>query len=193
MANFKIAHSLTKDNEGGYVNDPTDKGGETLNGISRVHFPNLLLWTKLDAIKKGKTPSQINQYVKNDATMQTMIDEFYKSNFWDVLKLDYVNNQDVANELFDTGVNMGVKTAAKMLQEALNLCNRNGLNYPDVAVDGIISANGETIKTLNGKADTKAVYNTLNMLQGERYLNIMRSNKSQEKFWDGWIKRVVLK
>lgn len=194
MAEFNIAYKITAGHEGGYVNDPTDNGGETINGISRKNFPNLLLWKKIDEIKKrvGVNPNAINSEVKNDFSLQTMIREFYKSSFWDVNKLDFVKSQSIANEMYDTGVNMGTGTAAKFLQEALNLCNKNGISYPDVSVDGKIGSNGETMIALNTKANETAILNTFNMLQGEKYLNIMRANKAQEKFWFGWLKRVVV-
>ena len=35
MANFHIGHSVTMGNEGGYANNPADRGGETWMGISR--------------------------------------------------------------------------------------------------------------------------------------------------------------
>jgi len=36
MAKFKISHERTGGFEGGYVNDPDDRGGETAFGIARV-------------------------------------------------------------------------------------------------------------------------------------------------------------
>ena len=40
MANFSDAYALTSAHEGGYVNDPVDRGGETYRGIARRYFPN---------------------------------------------------------------------------------------------------------------------------------------------------------
>jgi lysozyme family protein len=41
----------------------------------------------------------------------------------------------IAEELVDTGVNMGPAIAATMLQRSLNALNGQGKYYPDVVVD----------------------------------------------------------
>jgi lysozyme family protein len=112
--------------------------------------------------------------------------------YLDANKLDYFNSQAIANEMFDTGVNMGTSVAALFLQQALNLCNKNQLSYKDVDEDGQISIGGETLTTLNTKAKEKAILNTLNMLQGRKYLSIMEDKKSQEEFWPSWLSRVII-
>lgn len=192
MADFKAAHALTAQKEGGYANDKDDKGGRTMWGIAYKSNPNWEGWPRLLAIIKrvGENPKLINQEAAKDPVLIEMRDRLYKRNYWDVNKLDQVKSQAIANEMFDTGVNMGVGVAARMLQEALNLCNKNGLTYPDIAIDGKIGP--QTLGTLNGKANEMAILNTLNMLQGERYLQIMRNNKTQEKFWQSWLSRVIL-
>lgn len=192
MANYKIAEAKTALKEGGFANDPDDTGKLTLNGISSKHWPNWEGWPRLNTIMKrvGNNAAKINAEVRKDPVLLEMISTFYKRNFWDVLKLDQIKYQSIADELFDTGVNMGTSVAAKFLQEALNLCNKNGVTYGDIAVDGQIGPN--TLRTLNEKANEIAVLNTINMLQGEKYLDIMRKNKTQEKFWQSWLSRILI-
>lgn len=81
--------------EGGWVNDPTDSGGETNWGISKRAYPNL----------------DIKNLTKEDAKA------IYKRDYWDRNKchllpsgLDYVH--------FDTAINAGGGCAAKILQQA---------------------------------------------------------------------------
>lgn len=191
MANFKAAFILTMGHEGGYANDPDDMGGETYKGISRNNFPKWAGWKIVDdwkSITKGGIDS-LNRVLASDGQLQGLVDSFFKSLFWDVNKLDSISNQSIAAELFDTGVNMGVGTAARFLQEALNLCNKTGKLYPNIVVDGKIGN-----ATLNAvmKAPQQALLNTLNLLQGEKYLNIMRAKESQEKFWQSWLSRVFV-
>ena len=192
MADFKKAHALTSDFEGGYANNPLDNGGETYRGIARKFNPNWKGWASIDAIKRtyGAKASTINAYAKKDAVLQAQVDQLYKSNYWDPLKLDQIKSQSIANALFDISVNMGYKVASRMLQEALNLCNKNQISYPDIAVDGIVG--NITISMLNVRAGEAAVHNTINLLKGEKYIEIMRANKSQEAFWPSWIRRVIL-
>ena len=50
--------------------------------------------------------------------------ELYKEKYWDIIRLDNVDDFELCWELFDISVNMGTHKAAKFLQESLNLLNR---------------------------------------------------------------------
>ena len=89
--------------------------------------------------------------------------------------------------MFDTGVNMGVRVAANFLQEALNLMNRNGQNFPDLKVDGQI---GPITIAAYKKVDDRILLKVLNGLQFERYKLICFKDPTQEKYFNGWMKRV---
>lgn len=186
---FKKAFNKTMGIEGSYANDPQDRGGETYKGIARKRHPNWHGWVIIDQIKKevGVLPSQINKKAKSHSILQNLVLLFYKENFWNVNKLDEVPDK-IAEELFDTGVNMGTSIASFFLQEALNLCNDNQRLYPNITMDGKIGP--ITLSTLKRSNQTR-VLKTLNLLQGERYLQILRNNESQEKFWGGWLNRVI--
>lgn len=188
MANFDKAHKITSKIEGGYVNDPLDKGGETYKGIARKYHPDWLGWELIDSYTANMELKR-GQYISN-IELDDFVDSFYKEKFWDVNRLDDVDDQDIANELFDTGVNMGVGTAAKMLQEALNLLNRNEKDYLDITVDGKVGR--MTIMTTNSLCvrHPKALFKTLNGLQFERYVKICKRKPSQERFFRGWLLRV---
>lgn len=190
MADFEKAYAKTNAHEGGYASDPVDRGGETIDGISRVHHPNWQGWVIVDNVKRqqGNSPSYINKALKHDQIFQRMKRLFYKERYWDVHGLDSVSHQRIAEELYDTGVNMGVEVAGRMLQEALNLCNNAGKLYPDIVVDGRVGA--VTRRTLD-RANADRVFKTMNLLQGERYINILRRNETQERFWGGWMDRVI--
>lgn len=189
MAKFQDAFAVVMVIEGGYANDPDDSGGETYKGISRNNFPAWEGWKIIDAIK-SKKPQQLDYCLKIDATLQAAVLKFYKTNFWDVLGLDYVTNQPIATELFDTGVNMGTGVAAVFLQDALNITNRNGQDYPDLVVDAKIGP--ATIKALNQHPRPADVLKTLNILQGGRYIEICRRDPKKEKFYRSWLSRVSL-
>jgi len=185
MALFEKAFQLTLGHEGGYVHDPTDLGGETYKGIARKANPNWSGWSILDNLKKDK-----KNFPKNldaDSSLQSHVKALYKNKYWDVNKLDSVNNQDCANEAFDTGVNMGVGIAAKFIQEALNLLNRNQQSYTDLKVDGAIG--NITLGILNSHPNPKAILKTMNGLQFMRYVDICKRNPSQERFFNGWLSR----
>ena len=151
--------------EGGYVNNPNDRGGETKYGISKRAYPNVDIKNlTLDKAKK-----------------------IYYNDYWFNIKLDYIDNYNIQLELFDTAVNMGQYKAQTILQESLNLLNRNERNFKDLAVDGVIGKN--TILAYN-KVDKKVLYKVLNGLQFMNYVHIVERDKTQEVFFNGWMLRV---
>lgn len=145
----------------------------------------------MDAVKQ-KTGSFGNQYLA-DEDLQGLILQFYKKNFWDKIHGDEIPDQMVAEELFDTAVNMGVGRAAEFLQKALNVLNRNGKSYNDIPVDRAIGR--MTIAALHICLKTRGaelLYKVLNILQGAYYLEIMDKDPNQERFAGGWLSRVEI-
>lgn len=151
--------------EKGYVNDPLDSGGKTKYGISQKSYPNLDI---------------------RNLDLQTA-KKIYHKDYWLVNGLQNILKYEIALELFDTGVNMGVGIAARFFQEALNLMNRNQLNFPDLIIDGAIGA--KTIAAYK-TVDDRILLKVLNGLQFERYKKICLADPSQERFFNGWMKRV---
>lgn len=184
---FKQAYDIVMKHEGGYVNDKTDRGGETYKGVARKFHGT---WTGWKIIDDMKTKSGFPKSLDSNTTLQSYVRSFYKEKFWDSNKIGYINNSSIQLELFDTGVNMGTSRAAKFFQEALNLCNRNQQDYPDIKVDGDIGRG--TLSAYN-RSRPASVFKTMNLLQGELYMNIIRRSPSQEKFFNGWLNRVDIR
>ncbi len=190
MAIFYEAYEITLKHEGGYVNDPDDVGGETYKGVARAYYPSWPGWAIID---NAKSHPNFPDNLANDSELNRMIKEFYKANYWDRFWGDQIMSQSVTNELFDTAVNMGVSRAIKFLQTALNLLNRNQINYPDIIEDGAFGNN--TMNALNSylymdKEDY--LLKIMNILQGMHYINYMKRSPAQEKFARGWLKRVEI-
>lgn len=189
MANFITAYNKTLHFEGGYSgNDPDDRGGETYAGISRKFHSEWEGWKVID-IHKNLPEFPSNVY--GHPLLTSMVHTFYKKEYWDVNKLDYVMSQNIANEVFDTGVNMGIRTAAKFLQYSLNVLNKKGKLWKNITVDGLIG-NG-TLKALNSCLDYRGdeyLYKVMNILQGNLYIKIMLNREDQEKYAYGWLNRV---
>jgi len=188
MAEFKEAYAITSAHEGGYVNDPVDRGGETYRGIARVHHPEWSGWKRVDAARrKAGFPRSLN----TDRTLQNNVKAFYKQAYWDRFRGDEISDQAVANELYDTGVNMGVRRAVRFLQSSLNLLNRNQRDYEDLIVDGLFGRKSldALAKLLRKDRGSDALVKMMNIQQGARYVEIMASDSSQERFARGWIKR----
>jgi len=195
MADFDIAYGETEIREGGYVNDPVDKGGETHRGVSRVHNPDWDGWPIIDKIKADH-PTDFKEHINVNAELEKRAKELYRKRYWAPIHGDKFTDQHIANKVFDTGVNLGVGTSVKYLQESLNLLNRNQTNYPDTAVDGRLG--DSTLKTMatflkleNGQPDY--LLKVLNLMQANRYIEIMRKDPTQERFARGWLNRVDLR
>jgi lysozyme family protein len=174
MANFKLAHDITQGLEGGKSNHKADRGGYTYRGISRRNWPNWRGWSYVD--QGLEVPDEL-------------VDEFYKANFWDRISLGSINNQKIANELYDTGVNASPKMAVTFLQKALNLLNQEGGLYPDISVDGILGT--KTLHLTNEHPYPDALLKLLNGLQLAYYIAICEKDPTQEVFLRGWLKRVI--
>jgi lysozyme family protein len=161
-------------NEGGYANHPNDKGGETYKGIARKYHSDWEGWELIDQYKKNKNGFPENAY--QDSELDKMVREFYKEKFWDKMDLDLIVNENTVLQLFDMGVNAGIKTAVKLAQKA---CDAG------LIVDGIIGVK------------TAFEINHWGHLFADRYIEqriiyyneIVRRNPSQSVFLNGWCKR----
>lgn len=187
MADFKKSYAVTREFEGEYGILAHDSGGETYKGIARNYFPDWEGWPIIDSYKKH---TDFPASMRDDQSLQNAVLDLYKKKFWDKLRLDDVNNQAIATELFDTAVNAGVGTSATFLQRAINVSNRNGKNYADIQVDGQVGPT--TIDRLNNHKDQALILKLLNILQGAKYVAICENNPTQENFLYGWMKRVAI-
>lgn len=158
--------------EGGYVNDSRDSGGETKWGITlataRAHGYNVRTLTTEQAF------------------------DIYERSYWHKLNLDGVASLSpaVAEELFDSGVNLGTARAAEWLQRSLNVLNNNGSHWRDVAVDGDLGENTlSAIDAFFRKRGSRAegvLLNMLNGLQSTFYLELAERRPKDEAFQYGW-------
>ena len=191
MAKFELAHKIVMQHEGGYANNPKDRGGETYKGVSRKNFPLWAGWSIVDRVKMmNPKPGSIDNLLQSQTDLQNMVLSFYKTNFWDALNLDAINDQAIAVEMYDTGVNMGTGVAALFLQRSLNVSNKNGNDYPDLPLTGNVGP--KTAQYMNEHKRPAEVLKVLNCLQGARYISIMEANPDQEIFFRSWFCRVVL-
>lgn len=165
--------------EGGYVDHPADRGGPTRFGI-----------TEQVARAWGYAGDM------RDLPRETA-EAIYLERYWTGPGFNQVaaRTDAIAEELLDTGVNMGPMVASKFLQRALNVLNRGASAYPDVAVDGVVGR--MTLYALDqfiaarGREGIAVLLKALNSLQGARYVEISEQNPSQEAFTYGWLRERV--
>lgn len=118
MADFLIAFNRTEKNEGKniWTKIEGDSGGETWSGISRVANPFWAGWKILDEIKNKK-----NNQVISTPELEKLKQELYRTNYWNPIWGDKIKKQEVANDLYDTGVNMGPAVSIKLSERQFGL------------------------------------------------------------------------
>lgn len=109
MALFDRAIEMVLRHEGGYVNDPADRGGETKYGITKASYPEL----------------DIKGLSRDEAS------DIYHRDFWVGHGYCDIESDGLAAKVLDIAVNVGPTRANKWLQEAVNELG------VDVAVDGV--------------------------------------------------------
>lgn len=160
--------------EGGFSNHPADKGGPTMYGVTEQVARAFGYYGQMSALPE-----------------QTAV-TIYKQRYWENPHFDKVNEHSpvIAEELLDTGVNMGVSIASKFLQRALNTLNAEGKHYPDIVVDGAIGqmtiASLRAFLAQRGANGHVVLVRMLNALQGSRYIEIAEAKPNQEAFIYGW-------
>lgn len=103
MSNFEKAIKVVLAHEGGYVNNPSDPGGETNMGITKRTYPN----------------EDIKNLTVDDAK------RIYLYDWWMPNHYEDINDDDAATKIFDTAVNVGAKRAHRFAQQALNKTGQN--------------------------------------------------------------------
>jgi len=171
MATFQIAYNITKKMEGGYANNPNDKGGETYRGISRKYHSGWAGWQWLD---KQIQPIQYNKIFQR---LEPVVMAFYKKEFWDRIKLGFMP-QSVANQMFDWAVHSGRGTAAKNLQSVLNKLGAK------LKIDGIIG--NKTLAAIETFSDAKIAEAVLN----QRAVYVGIKSKEQPYWANVWQNRI---
>ena len=174
MASFKIAYDrFIKPGEGYYVNNPADKGGETYGGIARNFFPNWQGWTVVDFYKKHTNPNPpTNTKIPG---LEGMVEEFFKVQFWDRNRFTEIQNQDLANIIFDWNVNSG-STGIKKVQQILG-----------ITADGAIGP--QTLGAINS-ANPQSLYSAIKTAR-EAFYKSLATNPTQAQFLKGWLNRLA--
>jgi len=161
--------------EGGYANQPADRGGPTQFGITEA------------VARAHGYGGAMAQLPRDEAAA------IYRRLYWLRPRFDAVAERSpaLAAELFDTGANMGPAVAATFLQRALTALNRNGQDFPDLVPGGrvgprTLAALDAFLKLRSGSGET-VLLRALEALQGERYLRLAERRPANEAFLYGWL------
>ncbi len=143
--------------EGGYSNTANDAGGRTKYGISERSYPDV----DIDGLTKEQAR------------------DIYRRDYWR-------NCSSLPEEIrflhFEGCVNIGVRSASKLLQKAIN----NTSDDEPISVDGIVG--NITIAQANEKS--RHLRDALIVERVKYYLNIVKRKRTQGKFLLGWLNRL---
>lgn len=178
MADFDKAIKLVLQHEGGYVNNPNDRGSATNWGVSL----NFLA----DHPEDGDFDHD-GDVDGEDIKSMTLENAkaIYKKFWWDKYSYGRIADQTIATKVFDFSVNMGSKRAHILLQQAMNAAFSLKLT-----VDGILG--NASFSTLNAIADGDQEQKLITAYCDQAwkfYQSIIANNPSQAVFQKGWKNR----
>lgn len=173
MATIQEALPITLVHEGGseYTNIPGDSGGPTKYGVT-IH--TLSAWRKTEC-----TEDDVKNLTLEEATA------IYKAAYWDVLHCDDIENQGVAQKMFDIIVNMGCmppRHGGEVIQKAVVACGQG------IRVDG--SPGSKTLAAVN-ECDGDELMKALATAAANRYHERVTEKPDQQKFLTGWLVRAA--
>lgn len=161
--------------EGGYVNDPADRGGATNMGVT---FGTLRKYRE----KKG-LPAPSMGTLRN-LTREEWTD-ILRTRFWDLAGCPLIEDAGLCAMLCDFAWHSGPAQAGLALQ----LAYRDAFpSAPALALDGVVGKN--TAAAVNSVPDRRAFFERYR----DRRLGFLRSiviqRPSQRKYEKGWVRRV---
>lgn len=183
MALFRIAYQHTNVHEGGAVRFPW---GLTYRGIDFAYHPEWPGWEMID-MHTGEPKAGVLQ-----DTLDAAHREFFLTEMWVPLRLDGVEHQPIANEIYDAAVLWGPRRPVRWLQMALN-----GLGivrgWPALEVDGRM---GQMTLSIVNRAYRRGYGKQLGFLleaqRGVEHLNAtLASPRRNGQYLAGWINRLL--
>lgn len=148
-------------NEGGYVNDPADDGGETKYGISKRSHAIL--------------------DIKN-LTIEQAMDVYYEK-YWTPLCVDIIYDCEVATKFFDIAVNFGQSRAKEIMKRALRSVYKMPKLLNNEEDWGIV------LFFINRVQNPQELLAALRSESAAVYRMIAAKNTTKEKFLNIWLNR----
>lgn len=164
MASFEAFAPILLESEGGFVDDPDDRGGATNRGITLKTYEG---WCR-----KNGYPRPTVQRLK-DLDSETWA-RITKELFWDKVGGDDIRDQRVANLIADWAFNSGLGIIPKV--QAL----------VGAKADGIVGR--ETLSAINAE-DPERLASDLKRLRTAFYHTLARRGNNR-KYLRGWLNRL---
>jgi len=163
VSRFDECLDFVLDREGGFTNDPVDRGGATNFGITQRVYDQYLA-------AHGLPLASVRDITSSE------VEAIYRANYWNLVRGDELSSPlDLV--LFDCAVQHGAGRAIKFLQQAVM-----------VDVDGVFGP-----ATLRVTVDSPAVLVAARVMELRQafYAKIIRNDPTQQRFQRGWNNRMV--
>lgn len=173
--------------EGGFVNDPTDKGGATNKGVT------IGTWRQVGYDKDGDGDIDVDDLKL--LTVEDVRDRVLKPHYWDRWKADQIEDQRVANILVDwvwASGSHGIKIPQRILGVVVD--NQVGPNTllavnrrynPNVLFDMLYNARVDFIEGIVNRS-VEAYEEKIGRQATEKEL----LKNTQKRFRNGWLNRL---
>lgn len=159
MADFKTALRTILQYEGGWSDNPKDRGGATMKGVTLATYRQFYGY--------GKTKEDLRRITDEE------LEHIYRVGYWDVIKGDYFANQSLATYILDWVVNAGTGKI-RTIQECCGLLP-----------DGKIGP--KSLHVFNTKAEW--CFERIRERRIQFYNKIVENNPSQKVFLRSWLAR----
>lgn len=194
--NFYEALSLVEEWEGLwiYTNDPEDPGGETFSGISRRYFPEWNGWKIVDEYFGSRRRPKKEHLVhfgdeKTKDNLRLLANKQYREQFWNRIQGHALENQKLANAVFQCAVNLGVHRAVRYLQRGLNIVGGRQ-RYTRLIEDGLVGPKTITEIQRKDEKELELIAMLVLQFQTQHYLNRYERTATAKKYIKGWLNRV---
>ncbi len=180
---FKRACEKTLRIEGGYTDNPNDRGGPHNLGVT---LTTLDRWFQ----KVNDRPANINDLkALTVAEAETLYFDLYWSDRHLPCQAIAEWWEPMGHEVFDTAVNSGPEQSAIFLQRTLNLLNRNEKVFDDLKVDAWAGlATLEAMEAMDKlPRGRERLMLGINVEQGAFLRDLAMRDPRQEEFYGGWL------
>ena len=157
--------------EGGFVDNPSDRGGPTKFGITQ----------KTLSVYLGRAALRSEVESLSDDVAR----EIYERNYYYAPRIDSLP-ESIQPFIFDCAVNHGIRRAIKFIQ---SVCNQAGYS-PALSVDGAMGPNTRKAAEWAEKEMGELFLKALIEERKNFYLLIVQERPSQQVFLNGWMNRV---
>lgn len=160
---FETCLKFVLQHEGGFVDDPADRGGATNCGITQGTYD---AWCVAHGMPH---PSPVRDILADE------VEAIYRANYWEAVRA-HLLLEPLDLVMFDAAVQHGVKRAVRLLQQAL-----------PVEVDGVFGP--ATLYAVTNKPASLVAYNVMEARR-KFYAQIIANDPVNAKFENGWNNRM---